>query len=156
VEQVRGNVFNSFTSTTGSIFFSVDQAVNYDLSGVYSAIEPLGRTIELQGALINRTTGTTLFSNVQASRTTPNESFVLGQLGGDFNNSLMGSLTGALNPGDTYELTYFANIRANFTASTASASGDITLAFVPEPSSALLMGLGLAGLGGIRRRSTGR
>lgn len=99
-----------------------------------------------------------LVRSSQRSFSTPNESFVLGESGGDVSNTSSGSLTGTLLTGRTYRFGYGAELGFSYDPSPselAVASGFVTLTLVPEPSTASLAGLGmlaLAAIGRCRRR----
>ena len=119
----------------GSIYFSVGAAVDYELAGTYTAVDPLGRRIYLEVRLRDVTNGTDLFFDRQESHATANESFVLGGAGGDHGNLGSGSLTGTLLPGNEYLLDYSLLIQAypQPAGDAATATGGITLTFLPMP-----------------------
>ena len=92
------------------------------------------------------------------SRMTANESFALGQNGGDLIDTVQGPLSHVLYPGTLYVLSLSAGIvdlrsDASDTGATASGYLRIALAPIPEPSTALLFAAGLIAFA-LRRRST--
>lgn len=130
----------------GYIYFGVDTDAFYELSGAYTAIDPEARHVILDVYFYDLTQGVLLFASAQDSYgATPNESFTLGETGGDFTNFLEGSLSGPLVAGREYRLYYGALIgdQPLPAVQTASASGFVNFAIVPEPGTA---GILLAGL----------
>lgn len=134
-----------------NLYFSVDEDVQYVLSGVYAATGPAGFEVVQYAVLFDETAGQFAFFGSQSSDMTPNESFTLGLLEGDsLNQGIEGSLSGALTAGHVYKLEYGNSIRVLAddlvdASSTASAVGNLTLTFVPEPSASALLGVFLAG-----------
>jgi hypothetical protein len=137
------------------IRFIVDRDVNYAISGSYTSVDAEGRGTRLNVGLSDTTSEARLFLSVsgQNSRSTPNESFEVGGSGGDFDNEDTGSLTGTLLAGRHYEFSVAASISAfpPPTEQAGTASGQVTLSFIPEPSTALLLGVGLVGVCVCRR-----
>ncbi|MEM7409047.1 MAG: PEP-CTERM sorting domain-containing protein [Myxococcota bacterium] len=131
-------------------YFSVSEDQSYRFSGTFdSAHSEPGRTT-LDIVLYDITTGTTLFRNQQRSLSTQNASFVVGGQDADWVNVLGGRLSGFVLAGHEYQLTQIAFVNNPPLASTsATASGAFSIAFsaVPEPTTALLLGFGLAFLG---------
>lgn len=78
---------------------------------------------------------------------------MLGGIGGDYQNLISGSPTGTLCAGTRYALTY-STFLSTPTALTqgATATGFLTLSFIPEPSTGVLMMTGLLGLAYRQRR----
>jgi hypothetical protein len=149
IDHAREGAFNSIANSFGQIYFTVDQSVDFVVSGSYSAVDSEGRNVTLTSTLYDFTAGGYAFQSYQQSQSTPNESFTLGLLGGDFSNQMVGSLTGTLIAGHDYRWTYQSLVQAYPSASTSGAtgSGSFALTFVvPEPSTALLLGGGLLGL----------
>lgn len=142
-------------SLYGYIDFSVDELAQYVLSGELTAIDPEGRNTWLWLRLYEN--GGLVFNNIQASHATPNEHFVLGGLRGDNERLLAGSLTGTLRPGKTYRFEYWSRLLDEPSPSlqTATATGFFGLTIIPEPTTAILIALGVAGLA-IRRTSASR
>jgi hypothetical protein len=128
-----------------SLYFSPDADVEYALSGIYSGsqLTSFGGGLNFLVGLVDVTTGTTLFDTRQVSFQTPNEIFVLGLQGGDAGNTLTGSLTGMLRAGHVYA---FGATGQLLTSASGSANGYVTLLFVPEPHTALLVAAGLLAL----------
>jgi hypothetical protein len=94
-----------------------------------------------------------LFDTNQASNSTPYESFTLGAHGGDDIDTLTGSLTGTLIANHTYSIHIFASFGDQYAMNSfPSAMGNVTLAFVPEPGTALLVMTGVLGLATNKRR----
>lgn len=154
------SVSSQYAGSTGLIQFSVDSDVLYLLDGIYQADDDsLGDWILLEAKLIDNSAGAiSLFENSQASDSTVDESFDLGLAEGDSANVLLGSLTGLLVAGHTYTLEYTAEIEdRDLCCSSTLANGHIRLQLtaIPEPSTALSVGLGLAALSGARRRRRG-
>jgi hypothetical protein len=137
----------------GEIFFRVSQDIGYLAAGSYSSLAGEGRAIFLAASLYDHTLGAFLFDSYQESTATPYETFVPGQNGGDNENTSSGSLAGMLIAGHDYEFYYNATVSAApyVSPNEVAAFGNISLSFIPEPSTALLLGLGLVGLG-VRRR----
>ncbi len=135
-DQARSAVFRDTGRSEIDIVFSLDQEVEYILDGSYSAIDPDGRQVELNVTLEEQG-GSVLFSNRQNSSSTPNESFVLGGTAGDDFNFLSGSLTGTLDASTLYHLLVLSYVRNGPfpPEAPATGSGNVTLQFVPEPSS---------------------
>ena len=153
----RAIALNNYAQSDGSIYFNVDENVDYHALGSYSVLDSDGRRVYLYTYLEDMTAVSFSFRSLQESRSTPNESFSLGHNGGDLGNINFGSLSGTLIAGHDYRFGYYAFIQANPTASTtgATATGSISLSFapVPEPSTALLLAIGLSGIALRNRRS---
>lgn len=154
-QHVRGNGDLSSTALSfGRIFFSVASDVEVFLDGRYSAQDDQGRTTYLSVRLDRVNSPVTRYESTQESRSTPNESFMVGGLGGDYRNRRQGQQRFTLFAGDEYSLQYNAYIQASPSAAAgpATANGLVKLTFIPEPSTALLLGGGLLALGLPRRR----
>ncbi len=140
-----------------SLYFTALANTIYELSGTYDLMG--------DGAVYNYiflkdvTDNNQLFYSYQQSRSTFNESFTLGQTGGDHADSLSGSLTGSLISGHQYEFRFDAYVWSydgnigDYSPNAASGAGNFTLTIgdavtsAPEPTSMAL--LGLASLGGL-------
>lgn len=96
-----------------------------------------------------------VFDSFQKSRSTPNEGFTLGLSEGDFQNISSGALSGTVTSGADYTLYYLAFTAGDTNPAGAGATGigSLSLTFVPEPGTALLMGMGLTLLTISRRQS---
>jgi hypothetical protein len=154
----RGAAYASFAQSYGHIFFSPATDVNYVLSGAYSSnATDTGTSTFMTAEIYDYSTSDSVFINGQYSVTTSGESFVLGQTGGDSSNQLAGSLTGSLIAGHQYDLYFmdYINSTPNAATTAAQATGYLNLTFVPEPTTAALLGLGFTGLAaaGRKRRS---
>ncbi|MDH5566724.1 MAG: PEP-CTERM sorting domain-containing protein [Myxococcales bacterium] len=150
-DHTRTGVLNALASSDGELFFSVDAAIDYAITGTYAASDPDGRQI-IQYVVLQEVGGPNLFSSYQESRATPDRLFSVGNTDGDFFNMVEGSATGTLAPGEIYRLIFANSIQASPTAASgsATASGFLTLVLVPEPSTALLLSIGLAGFAALR------
>lgn len=141
----------SEASSELNISFRSTIDVQYVISGNYTAIDPDGREMTLV-AQLGLTGGSGIGEWSSVSLATPNEDLVLGQSGGDSSNVAAGNLVGILRADFPYTIDFYAILRsASATPSGARATGHITLAFVPEPGTAILVGLGLLGLASHRR-----
>jgi hypothetical protein len=134
----------------GDTYFGVSAPILATISGAYTVADTGGgdRVIFVAN-LFDDLNNVTLHATSLESRVTPNESFVVGQSGGDFNDGVLGATTHLLQPGIAYNLNWIAlvqDLRADAGDTGATASGYIRIDFVPEPSTALLFAAGLAGL----------
>jgi len=109
----RPGGLDSNSGTGGDIFFSVSAPTPYSASGTYTAVDPNPRHVNLDALLLDLTTNQTLLNSHQRSIATPNESFTLGEMGGDTENTFTGSLTGNLVVGHQYKFTYQGQTYAN-------------------------------------------
>jgi hypothetical protein len=155
-DHVRDSLYLAQGVTSAVIQFTPSADVDYILSGAYvsdnTGVQQQGLNAHLREE-ISPSTFTTLVSSSQESRSTTTESFLLGQPGGDYYNNMVGSLTGTLLAGHQYQFSFDTYIAAYPEAATApaNASGYVTLAFVPEPSTGLLVSAGLLVLAGWRQ-----
>jgi hypothetical protein len=116
--------------------------------------------VDFRNTLYDVTAGAWLAHDWHQSGSTRDESFTLGVMGGDTTNDIVGSLTGSLTAGHTYQWIWHDQMDAYPVSDEgAFATGDLSLTIersvVPEPTTLTLLGLGLTTLL-IRRRMVGR
>lgn len=154
------------TNTTLDIRFSVDADTTYAALGAFSAIDPLGKRLWFQVFLRDRSTMQSLFWSEQDSQNLPDPELVLGGSGSEggpfsghwYTGRLSGSLTGELLAGREYQL-WIQAIASDMLFSEPTrtlAQGSFSMVVLPEPGTAQLVGLGLAGLGLARSRRWSR
>lgn len=146
---------DSRTETIQIINFTATSNAPYELLGYYDVKdhEAPGYVV-LYTLLFDKTIPITLFRNLQDSRETPDEQFVLGESGGDRSNILAGSLTGNLIKDHVYQFWAYARNRAYPDPdSGGSGVGNVTLKIgvVPEPSAIAQLGSLLLLMGAYRR-----
>jgi hypothetical protein len=157
--QSAGNPLGGDGSNSGSLLvrFAVDTPTAYSIDGLFSSAQTVGNGNA--GLFVWLRNATTVFQSDQQENVAEGEGFVLGvdgSQGGDNVNTLVGSPSGVLLPGSDYFLTFSLGSGMSQTpVSGVAASGSLSLSFssVPEPTTATLLGLGIAGLALHRRRS---
>lgn len=125
------------------ISFSSTVPLQYELSGFYQ-MTGLG-ALSYIVVMADITTDQEIFRNEQTSYSTQDESFQLGETGGDANNVLTGTMTGSLLPGHTYGYRVNPLVVSWFETEvppSATGSFDLLLTPVPEPNSLLILMLG--------------
>ena len=157
-----GSYPNSAYFANGDLRFTTTQDTSYDLSGSIRVADSGGPgRVWFTSYLRDVTTGQTLFDNLQFSRDTVNEEFILGLEEGDVYSYLHpgSSLNGSLQTGHEYEWYSAAFIDAYpDDDGGASATGVVKLAIgdvaaIPEPTSILVWSLlGTVGIGAYRRQ----
>lgn len=136
-DHARDQTINSDAQSSVEISFRPSTNVDYVLSGRYDAVDASGRWIQLDLQLNDLSTGIdTVFFNYQTSTSTIDESFVLGQTGGDLENILIGSQRGTLIAGRDYILLAYLSIisRPSPAFESAQATGYLNLTFLPDPA----------------------
>lgn len=129
-DQSRVSTAGSSADYFTNIFFSVDQDTTYVVSGSYCVADPDGRQVTLRGQLIDHTLASTVFDSHQTSNSTPNETLTLGESGGDFSNTNIGSLSGTLIAGHEYEFHNNALIVARDVPSSTGATASGAVSFM--------------------------
>ena len=142
--------------------FTVSEPTTYAISGFLTAnsTAALLNTFEIDADLEPAGTTNYLFKTIQQTINSDAKQFTLGLAQGTFQNQLLGSVTGTLQPGIQYRFSGSANIK-NFSSitptGTATASGFIQFSFggvtIPEPSTITLVLLATIALSHMRRRS---
>lgn len=142
-------------ATEGTVFFWVDEDVDYALEGDFSMSDPSGHLALFDVALVDLTTATTLYATAHNSAGAVDAAFDLGIDG--FEVILEGSTTGTLLAGHVYRFSFspqtvvFGGPPENGTVGTGT--GSLSLVFVPEPHPAALVAAALAGLAAVAPRS---
>jgi hypothetical protein len=138
------------------VTFSVSEPVVVLLSGSYDVVDTgAGDNVWYDVRLYGNGFTTLLHRTYNSSIMTPNESFVVGQAGGDRENNVTGETIHVLVPGVPYGLDWYVGIQdGHFDPGDigATATGSYRIDFLPEPSREISLGAGLAALGAIARR----
>ncbi len=157
-----GNANDGFARSQdfGALDFVLDAPAYATVSGAFDVTDTgAGDYVSFQALLQLQLTP--LHHTLVTSRTTPNESFVVGQPGGDDFNQIEGPTTNLLLAADTeYSVQWLAWLlddREDPGDTGATATGYLRIDFVelPEPSSGFLLAAALAALGMSRRRAGG-
>jgi hypothetical protein len=164
IDHHRNGTQYSYAQTQTVLIFTANSSISYELSGRYYVTDVGSNesgSVRLEAGIYDITANAYSSYSFQTSQVTNDEQFYLGATGGDSNNSLLGSLTGNLIGGHTYQLFSNTLIYAFPNGdSGASAVGNITLTIganssAPEPLSLLVWG-GLAVLSVVAIRRTKR
>jgi len=149
---------NSFDPVSNGIHLSITNVdMLYDFSGAYA----LTGSQQITGfvSLVDLADSTKLFDWSEQSISSPDESFVVGQGGGDNLDSVFGSQSGTLLAGHQYHLSYLFGVAPIPAAdSGATALGDFhfnissSAPVVPAPGAALLAMMGLPLIAMFKRR----
>ena len=138
------------------VTFRVSEPVVVLVSGAYDVADTgAGDSVWYDVKLWGNGYTTLLHETYNQSAMTPNESFVVGEAGGDQQNYVIGNRVHVLVPGVTYALEWYAGIqdgRLDPGDNGASATGSYHIDFLPEPSSELMLAGGVAALGVLSRR----
>lgn len=156
VSQTAGPQEQESAVSDATIYFSLDEDVDYLVAGTYFHDNASDNSMVLQVQLREASGGPNLFRHV-------NQSFGSGDVTVDVGTAnagtldLTGSLGGTLTAGTEYRLfiSYrLEDIIFDFSGSEANGTGSLSLGFtpVPEPSSAALLTVGLMMLTARRRR----
>lgn len=136
----------SIAGASGSIWFTVSEAVGYALSAAYAVSDPDGYTASFRVALADLTSTSNLYFTDRVEAGTPNPAFDVASP----HFSDLGSRTGTLLPGHEYRLQFNYQTYALDALTPSGApglgAGPLTLSFVPEPALPLLAGLAAAAL----------
>lgn len=157
-ERIGADIRTNSTAASDEVnhlVFQVSEAVTVVLSGSYSVLDTgsgdaVNYTVSLKGP-----GDVNLHTTDLQSQFTLDESFTLGVNGGDTTDSVSGATTQLLMPGQNYTLdwvVYVQDRRSDIGDLGATGSGYFQLAFIPEPSTGLLLAYGLAMLSMRRRR----
>jgi hypothetical protein len=152
MNQTVVSTLNATSQTNATIYFMVDQDVDYAISGSYGLISGGAPLISLGFSIRDDVAGPFVYSGGHSSRQVAGETFTLGASGGNIFDDEEGSLTGTLLAGHQYILVLQSHLLSNLTSQAAgSATGSVTLTFVPEPATASLVALGLVAFAARRR-----
>jgi hypothetical protein len=154
-----GGYAYSDDSVPGALGFRVDSPITALISGAYTVSDTGSGDRVFFELVLSGESQATLHQTKLESRVSANESFVVGQNGGDLTDIVLGSTTQLLVPGITYTLNWIAliqDLRSDAGDTGATANGFFSIQFVPEPSTALLFALGLAGLAASRAHARDR
>jgi hypothetical protein len=153
-DHARTDVSTSFAEGFGQIEITSTNDVLYSLDGFYSLTG--SQRLIMSVTLLDVTNGITVFSSLQESWATSNESFTLGGQGGDFTNDLIGDLSGTLLAGHEYRLGYRYLLQRIGTGPGATAVGDLNFNItpIPAPGAAVLAMVGLPIISWLKRRQT--
>jgi len=168
-DQTRlGNTgLGSGTAAGGQIDFTVSTVSHYTLDGFFN-MQGVGRTnlgARVQDRPVIGGPVEQVYTSFQRSLVTPNESFLIGGLGGDTFSQQTGDLPGLLLPGHEYSFIYGLDLGSQSLTDTGAAGiGELNFIInpgapddsgtnpVPEPSSIALLLTGGLCLIGYRRR----
>lgn len=154
---VRAGTTQSMTQVIGGLNFTVTESTPYSIDGLLSTTTsdpPTYNGYNLYARLTD--SNGTLFENLQSGGNLSSTEYLLGEEEGNFSNTLVGSSTGTLEPGEDYSLEYYAQvIQFNTVRSSDTAYGSgywkIQLGSnsIPEPASVSL-GITLLGVACLR------
>ena len=152
INQTRTGEYSRFGDAHGDILFTPTITGTYAASGTYAVTDTTAPGyVVINASLYDRTDGQFRFDDAQTNYVTPNTQFTLGGATGDGGNRVIGSLTGPLVAGHTYELKYGFFTQAYPEADGgATAVGQLTLNLTPEPGTAA--GIAVLALGAVGRR----
>jgi hypothetical protein len=136
-------------------FFSTTIDVSYQATGTYDASG--AGVSRLASTLYDYTVGDYVFISLQANQDTTT-SFTLGGTAGNFQNQLVGSMTGTLPGGHNFAWLAQTDTQATSDDGGATGSGSISLILgggvVPEPSALVLAALAVSAITAtVRRRA---
>lgn len=167
VDLIRSGAENSQVIASGQFYFQVSELSSFDIGGLWNIS---GRTglffyAQVRDLTVGGGPEGYVFSSLQESLNTPDESFQIGGSGGDSFNLLVGSAPGYLIAEHEYLFQYgFQQAYGNSNPSSASSSsGSIDFNIKPgappvspspisEPSTLALCGIGALGVGLVVRR----